>query len=150
MCDSPCMWFIVKKLRYFEVILNIFEFSRVWKNEESWLIYANKLFLNCATIFLDWHNKTKLVPVFLVFFFVRLRFSCKFAFILFFSFLTNQMQEPGVQRVASLVTINISVFCLKPVTFYFKAMPNLIYFNKRIFLYAIPVRFIVAWLDWNV
>ena len=54
------------------------------------------------------------------------------------------MQEPGFQRVAGLVTINISVFCLKRVTFYFKAMLNLIYFNKRIFLSAIPVRFIVA------
>ena len=26
------------------IMLNIFEFSEVWKNVESWLIYANKLF----------------------------------------------------------------------------------------------------------
>ena len=25
-------------------MLNIFEFSRVWENVESWLAYANKLF----------------------------------------------------------------------------------------------------------
>ena len=25
-------------------MLNIFEFSRVWENVESWLVYANKLF----------------------------------------------------------------------------------------------------------
>ena len=35
---------LLKKLKYFEVILNIFEFSRVWENVESWLVYANKLF----------------------------------------------------------------------------------------------------------
>ena len=42
MRDSACRWFIVKK--YFEVTLNIFEFSRVWENVESWLVYANKRF----------------------------------------------------------------------------------------------------------
>ena len=42
--DSACGWFIVKKVKYFEVTLNIFEFSRVWENVESWLVYANKLF----------------------------------------------------------------------------------------------------------
>ena len=25
-------------------MLNIFEFSRVWENVESWLVYANKFF----------------------------------------------------------------------------------------------------------
>ena len=34
----------LKKLKYFEVMLNIFEFSRVWENVESWLVYANKIF----------------------------------------------------------------------------------------------------------
>ena len=53
MRDSACRWFIVKKLKYFEVMLNIFEFSRAWENVESWLVYANKL---------ERHNKTKLVP----------------------------------------------------------------------------------------
>ena len=44
MRDSACRWFIVKKAKYFEVMLNILEFSRVWDNVESWLVYANKLF----------------------------------------------------------------------------------------------------------
>ena len=39
------------------------------------------------------------------------KFSFKFVFILFFSFLTNQKQEPGFQQVSGLVTRNISVFC---------------------------------------
>ena len=34
---------LLKKLKYFEFMLNIFEFSRVWKNVESWLVSANKL-----------------------------------------------------------------------------------------------------------
>ena len=29
---------LLKKLNYFEVMLNIFEFSRVWDNVESWLV----------------------------------------------------------------------------------------------------------------
>ena len=44
MRDSACRWFIVKKLKYFEVMLNIFELSRVWENVEYWLVSANKLF----------------------------------------------------------------------------------------------------------
>ena len=44
MRNSGSRWFIVKKLKYFEVVLKIFEFSRKWKNVKSWLIYANKLF----------------------------------------------------------------------------------------------------------
>ena len=35
---------LLKKLKYVEAMLNIFEFSRVWKNVKSWLVYANKLF----------------------------------------------------------------------------------------------------------
>ena len=35
---------LLKKLKYFEVMLNIFELSRVSENVESWLVYANKLF----------------------------------------------------------------------------------------------------------
>ena len=35
---------LLKKLKYSEVMLNIFEFSRVWENVESWLVYANKFF----------------------------------------------------------------------------------------------------------
>ena len=35
MHDSACKWFIEKKLKYFEVTWNIFEFSWVWENAES-------------------------------------------------------------------------------------------------------------------
>ena len=41
MRDSACRWSIVKKLTYFEVILN-FEFSRAWEIVEYWLVHANK------------------------------------------------------------------------------------------------------------
>ena len=34
---------LITKLNYFEVVLNIFEFSRVWENVEFLLAYANKL-----------------------------------------------------------------------------------------------------------
>ena len=40
MRDSARRWFIVKKAKVFWS----FEFSRVWENVESWLVYANKLF----------------------------------------------------------------------------------------------------------
>ena len=71
------------------------------------------------------------------------RFSYKFAFILFLSFLTNQKQESGFQQVGGLVTRNISVFCLKRLALYFKAIPISIDFYKGIFLHVIPVRIIV-------
>ena len=36
MGHSACRWFIVKKkLKYFEVMLNIFEFSQVWENVQT-------------------------------------------------------------------------------------------------------------------
>ena len=70
-------------------------------------------------------------------------FSYKFAFVLFFSVLTNQKQESGFQEVGGLVTINISVFCLWQVALYFKAMLNSIDFYIGIFLNVIPVRIIV-------
>ena len=72
------------------------------------------------------------------------RFSYKFAFILFFSFLTNQRQESGFQQVGCLVTRFISAFCLHRVSLYFKAMPNSLDFYKGIFLHVIPVRITVA------
>ena len=41
-CDSSCKWLsLLKKLKYFEIILNIFEFSWVWEIVESWLVYVN-------------------------------------------------------------------------------------------------------------
>ena len=44
MHDSACRWFIVQKLKYFKVILSIFEFLLMWENVESLLVYENKLF----------------------------------------------------------------------------------------------------------
>ena len=35
---------LLKNLKYSEFILNSFVFSRVWKNVETWLAYANKPF----------------------------------------------------------------------------------------------------------
>ena len=34
--------FLLKILRYFEVMLNIFEFSHMKEMVESWLVYGNK------------------------------------------------------------------------------------------------------------
>ena len=38
MRDSAYKWFIVRKAKYFEVILNIFQFSQVWENVEYPLV----------------------------------------------------------------------------------------------------------------
>ena len=43
---------LLKQLKYFEVMLSIFEFSRVWENVESWLVYANKFFWIVQSYFL--------------------------------------------------------------------------------------------------
>ena len=43
-------------------MLNIFEFSRVWENVESWLVYAIKFFWIAQPYFLADIIKTKLVP----------------------------------------------------------------------------------------
>ena len=66
------------------------------------------------------------------------------AFILFFSFRTNQKQESGFQQVGCLVTRFIYAFCLQRVSLYFKAMPNSLDFYKGIFLHVIPARITVA------
>ena len=43
MCDSAFRWFIVlKKLKYFEVMLNIFELLQEWENVETWLVNFRK------------------------------------------------------------------------------------------------------------
>ena len=59
----------------------------------------------------------------------------------FCPFLQTKKNESGFQQVGAMVTRNISVFCLKRVTFYFKAMPNSIDFHKGILLHVIPVRY---------
>ena len=43
MRDSACSWFFVKRAKIFEVILKNFEFSGMWENLETWLVYANKI-----------------------------------------------------------------------------------------------------------
>ena len=43
-----------KKLKHFEVLLNIFEFSQVWENLESWLVYVNMLFWIAQPSFLTY------------------------------------------------------------------------------------------------
>ena len=35
---------LLKKPKYFEVMFNILEFSRVWEIVGSWLVYTNKIF----------------------------------------------------------------------------------------------------------
>ena len=44
MRDSACKWFIVKKTKIFEVMLNIFKILSVWENVKTWLVYADQLF----------------------------------------------------------------------------------------------------------
>ena len=48
---------LLKKLKYFEFMLNIFEFWRVWENVESWSVYANKFFWIAQLYF--WTNIIK-------------------------------------------------------------------------------------------
>ena len=79
--------------------------------------------------------------------YISYRFSYKFAFILFLNFLSNQKQQSGFQQVCSLLTRNISVFCLKWVAICFKATPNSIDFSKGFFLHVVPVRIIVPLYD---
>ena len=43
---------LLKKLKYFEVMLKMFEFSRVWENIESWLVYVKNIFWIAQPCFL--------------------------------------------------------------------------------------------------
>ena len=40
--NQPAGGLLLKKLKYFEIMFNIFDFSRVWENIVSWLVYENK------------------------------------------------------------------------------------------------------------
>ena len=64
MRDSDCRWFIVeKKLKYFDVMLNIFEFLWALTNIKSWFIYENKFFWFAQPYFLtEIIKQSKLVP----------------------------------------------------------------------------------------
>ena len=68
------------------------------------------------------------------------RFSYKFGFIPFFSFLPNLKQESESQQVAGLVTRNIYVFLFIASC----ALPQRDFY-KGILLHVIPVRIIVPW-----
>ena len=70
---------LLKKLNYFEITLNNFVLSRIWKNVESWLAFlANKLFWIAQPYLSTWYNKTKLVPAFFPLFLRLLMKKIKF------------------------------------------------------------------------
>ena len=117
-----------------EGVLQVVLFTVLWF-KSSMEKYCVGVLLAIWEIFLHEDNRNN----------ISKRFSYKFALILFLSFVTNQKQELGFQQVVSLVTRNISAFCLKRVALYFKAMPNSIDFGKGIFLHVIPVRIIAPW-----
>ena len=68
MRDSACRCFIVKKGQIFEAMLKIFLILAGVRNCIILIGLCNEAFLNCPTIFLDWHNKTKLVQASFSFF----------------------------------------------------------------------------------
>ena len=51
-----------KKLKYFEIMLNVFGFFLVWEIVGFWFVYE-KIFSWSPIIFLIWYDKTKLLPV---------------------------------------------------------------------------------------
>ena len=59
MCDSVCRCILLKVLKYFEILLNILEFSHV--QEIGLCKYVS---MNHTIMFLDRDSKTKLVPAF--------------------------------------------------------------------------------------
>ena len=69
----------VRKLKYFEVMVNIFEMSHVLEIAESWLVYTHKFPWIFRSYSFDWDNKTKLVSAsFLIFrVFTKKRFKKK-------------------------------------------------------------------------
>ena len=66
------------------------------------------------------------------------RFSYKFAFILFLSFLTNQKPDSGFQQVDGLATRNISAFSFIATCAQLQSHAEIIDFYKEIFLHVIP------------
>ena len=80
-------------------------FYRLFYSQFKWSVKKRcvaKVLLVIREIFLHENNRN----------YNSYRFSYKFAFILFLSFLTNQKQESGFQQVDGLVTRNFSFFCL--------------------------------------
>ena len=119
------------------IVLQVVLFTVLWFKWSVRKHCVAKVLLAIWEIFLHENNRN----------YNSYRFSYKFAFILFLSFLTNQKQKSGFQQVGGLVTINISVFYLEWAALYFKAVANSIDFYKRIFLDVIPDRIIVPWCN---
>ena len=63
---------------------------------------------------------------------------------LFAPFFKYQKQQSNFKQDGGLVTRDISVFCLKQVAFYFKAMPNLIDFYEEVFLHDISSNTVIV------
>ena len=60
--DSACRWFIIKKAKIFwSYVKHFWDLAGVRKYRIL-IGLCKKAFLNCPIMFLDWHNKTKLVP----------------------------------------------------------------------------------------
>ena len=57
---QPASALLLKMLKYFEVMLNIFEFFLEKEIVEYWLVYVNKF--SWIILFLDCDNTGKLVP----------------------------------------------------------------------------------------
>ena len=84
-----------------EGVLRVVLFTILWFKWSVKKHCVGKVLLAIWETFLDEYNRN----------YNSYTFSYKFAFILFFSFLTNQKQESGFQQVGGLLTRNISVFC---------------------------------------
>ena len=61
MCDSACRWFIVKKTKIFWTHIKHFWIISGKRKSRILNGLCKKDFLNCPTIFLNWHKKTKLL-----------------------------------------------------------------------------------------
>ena len=62
MRDSTCRWFIVKKAKIFWSYVKHFWIVAGMRKYRILTGLCKEAFLNCLTIFLNWYNKTKLVP----------------------------------------------------------------------------------------
>ena len=62
MHDSACRWFIVEKAKLFQSYVKHFWILAAVRKCNILIGLYKQAFLNCPTIFLNWHNKTKLVP----------------------------------------------------------------------------------------
>ena len=62
MRDSACRWFIVKKAKIFLSYVKHFLILEGVRKFRNLIALCKQTFLNRPTIFLDLHNKKKLVP----------------------------------------------------------------------------------------